>query len=163
MAAAVFFVLTRVHAVQGAVAEAALTHHHPEACMQRTPSFDFCMDISLDDACAPCIQPMHCAPQPHTTNACPTCSATLPDHACPACMHDNFEGQAVGEAYSDSEGDAGSGTATGAEIFREEGEEGPQGPGVPEGAVAGVVVVQPDGSPCIGWLMAHPAIVRNPP
>ena len=30
-------------------------------------------------------------------------------------------------------------------------------------AVMGVLVVQPDSSPCIGWLEAHPAVVRAPP
>lgn len=66
--------------------------------------------------------------------------------------------RAVCEARSEV-GEANS-TQDGAELFREEGTEGPQGPGVPEGAVAGVIVLQPDGSPCIGWLVAHPAIVR---
>lgn len=42
------------------------------------------------------------------------------------------------------------------------GEEGPSGPEVPDGAVAGVIVMQPDGSPCVGWLMAHPNVVRWP-
>lgn len=65
-------------------------------------------------------------------------------------------GRAVCEALSDEE------ERDGAEIFRDEGSEGPQGPDVPEGAVAGVIVMQPDGSPCIGWLLAHPAIVRPP-
>jgi hypothetical protein len=32
---------------------------------------------------------------------------------------------------------------------------------VAAGAVLGVVVVQPDGSPCIGWVEAHPAVVRS--
>lgn len=40
------------------------------------------------------------------------------------------------------------------------GDDAPAGPSVPEGAVAGVIVVQPDGSPCVGWLMAHPSVVR---
>lgn len=70
------------------------------------------------------------------------------------CIHPT--GEAVCEAYRDEEWGA-----DGAEIFREEGSEGPQGPDVPEGAVAGVIVLQPDGSPCIGWLLAHPAIVRS--
>lgn len=41
------------------------------------------------------------------------------------------------------------------------GDEAPAGPSVPDGAVAGVIVVQPDGSPCVGWLMAHPNVVSS--
>eukprot|EP00892_Ulva_mutabilis_P002617 jgi/Ulvmu1/12356/UM009_0002.1 len=36
----------------------------------------------------------------------------------------------------------------------------PSGPSVPDGAVAGVIVMQPDGSPCVGWLMAHPSVAN---
>jgi hypothetical protein len=74
-------------------------------------------------------------------------------HALHACGH--MSAHAVCEAYTEEGG------SDGAEIFRDEGEGRPEGPGVPEGALAGVIVVQPDGSPCIGWLVAHPAIVRS--
>lgn len=135
------------------MAEAALTSRHPEACMQRAPSFDFCLDLTPDDdSCTPCIYPSDRIP-----------GKASHEHATDAEWHAMVGQipQAVGEAYSDSEGEGSAGT--GPELFREEGEGRPQGPDVPEGAVAGVVVVQPDGSPCIGWLMAHPAIVCTPP
>lgn len=163
----------------------------PQSCANthmRSPSFDFCMDLCDDDtpanACPPCTPIVELEDgQVHAeagsdsdmdeldyaqyTGTSFSTRAAVIDRVeleCSNCVQMDYAwrqciraaGHAVCEAYSDEE------EMDGAEIFRDEGEDGLQGPGVPEGAVAGVIVIQPDGSPCIGWLVAHPTIVRHP-